>query len=404
MNTTDFYTATSAVPRSKPGVTVGIPAYKAQMCLIDAIDSVYEQGLPYDQFEVIVSDDKYPAGDLTAQAGHERVFREIARRKAAEPEKYRNLRVIQSGENGLNNGPSAARNAIIHAAQFEFIAGLDADDMYVFDPEFLADNGSFLHYAIKRLMGDERIALVDCGFYMFGSGRDLSEEPGIMSVYDMDKIITNMWMSNKAMFRRSDALHPFVGGYDESLKTREDSHFFAKYMAGRIVQGKKAWGVKLEQPHYLYRNHPEGADRVSNRANDREAYRLKTIQDALPYYQRIYGRLDAAEIARRMKREWDIGYREWVLGTQRSRTTKEQFEIAAIHLREALWCEPKEFLREIRIDPRSAAWKRLRRLARKVKDHLEIEGLKSDARHFFGMRQPVDHPSLTVMGINPFLD
>ena len=86
MNTTDFYTATSAVPRSKPGITVGIPAYKAQMCLIDAIDSVYEQGLPYDQFEVIVSDDKYPAGDLTAQAGHERVFREIARRKAAEPE------------------------------------------------------------------------------------------------------------------------------------------------------------------------------------------------------------------------------------------------------------------------------------------------------------------------------
>ncbi|MCD8571690.1 MAG: glycosyltransferase [Alphaproteobacteria bacterium] len=375
------------------------------MCLIDAIDTVYEQGLDQAEFEIIIVDDKYPAGNVTAQAEHERVFREIERRQKAEPEKYGNLRIIPSGENGLNNGPSKARNAAIKAAQFEFIAGLDADDMYVFDPAYIARKGSFLKRAMDKLTKDDRIALVDCGFYSFGNGTDMPEMPDILSVRDLDQIIMHLCMSNKPMFRRSDALHSFVGGYDESLNTREDSHFFAKYMAGRLMQGKKAWGIKLDEPYYLYRSHPQTADRVSNRPYDYWEYRIKTITDALPYYQKEYGVKTPAQISTLMsKRFRDESAEHYLLRKGDEKTLKESISLAGLEIKRALWRDPLDFIMDIKIDPRSAALKRLRQSSLSVMRALELPGIADDIRSLLKLERPAEDPDLLVMGIDPFLD
>ena len=106
------------------GISVIIPAYDSEAFVTEAVDSALEQG--YREKEVIVVDDG-------SRDGTPHVLRPYAERG--------DVRYIRRD----NNGPSAARNAGIAAAQGRYIAFLDADD--VLAPGYLGTVAGFLdHY------------------------------------------------------------------------------------------------------------------------------------------------------------------------------------------------------------------------------------------------------------------
>ncbi len=94
---------------NRPLVSVIVPVYNGERYLSFAIQSVLEQD--YHPFEVIVVDD----GSIDNSGNIARSFKEVH---------Y----VYQS-----NQGVAAARNVGIAAAQGEFIAFLDADDLWIGD-------------------------------------------------------------------------------------------------------------------------------------------------------------------------------------------------------------------------------------------------------------------------------
>lgn len=90
----------------RPLVSVIVPVYNGERYLADALESIFEQD--YDPFEVIVVDD----GSADGTSG-------IAK-------SYKEIRYIYQ----MNQGQGAAMNVGIKAAQGEFIAFLDADDLW----------------------------------------------------------------------------------------------------------------------------------------------------------------------------------------------------------------------------------------------------------------------------------
>jgi len=102
-----------------PLVSVIIPAYNAEKVVIDALDSVYAQ--TYAPIEAIVIDDG--STDKTPEI----------------ISNYKELIHRPGGDNDLiyvcqeNSGPSKARNTGIRAAKGEYIAFLDADDLWTGD-------------------------------------------------------------------------------------------------------------------------------------------------------------------------------------------------------------------------------------------------------------------------------
>jgi len=106
--------------KSDPLVSVVIPAYNSAAVLGDAIDSVMTQS--YSPIEIIVVDDG--SSDATAKV----VWN------------YSEVRYLRQS----NRGPSAARNHGIAEARGEYIAFLDADDVWL--PRKLAEQMSVLEY------------------------------------------------------------------------------------------------------------------------------------------------------------------------------------------------------------------------------------------------------------------
>jgi glycosyltransferase involved in cell wall biosynthesis len=100
----------------RPQVSVVIPAFNAARLIGDTLRSVQEQSLQ--EWEAIVIDDG-------SQDGTAETVRALARRDAR-------IRAIQQA----NSGVSRARNRGLEAAAGEFIALLDADDVWL--PENLA--------------------------------------------------------------------------------------------------------------------------------------------------------------------------------------------------------------------------------------------------------------------------
>jgi GT2 family glycosyltransferase len=214
-------------------VSVVIPAYNAAGFLAATLQSVADQTTP--PGEVVVVDD----GSTDATV-------EIARCFGA--------KVLSVA----NAGPSAARNAGTNAASGEFIAFLDADDIWV--PEKLA-----VQLAGLGAFGRPAFSFTD--YRMFddqGPRRRTSELRGTPA---FRKIAGNLRRSrivlttrgnrpllydsyippSSVLIRKADVLA--AGGFDETLRVTEDYEFFLRLF--RIVPA-----VVEMQPLLLYRQHP----------------------------------------------------------------------------------------------------------------------------------------------------
>lgn len=188
---------------SWPGVSVAISAYNYAKFLPAAINSVLAQDYP--NFEVIVVDDgsKDNTAEVVAAFGDR-------------------VRYIYQ----TNAGLSAARNTGIKAAQFDYVAFLDADDQ--FQPSMLRR----IMETFAKLPAE--FAVVACRTsYMDIEGRDLKSktlqgtEPQEFTCRDF--IFKNRCSADAAIVRKS--VFEEVGQYDTSLRSTEDRDIWIRITA-----------------------------------------------------------------------------------------------------------------------------------------------------------------------------
>ncbi len=200
-----------ALPRSAAvagSVSVIIPAYNAERYIADAIESALGQTLP--PYEIIVVDDG--STDGTADVV----------RRYGEP-----VRLLLQ----RNRGPAAARNRGLMEARGEFVAFLDADDVWT---------RRNLELQVAALTASPR-ACLSYGRIQWFSGRpsaSLSEtEPShdpqpagdVLPVL----VLRHLWATPAVVVRRGAVLS--VGGFDDALRIGEDYDLWLRLASGGPV-------------------------------------------------------------------------------------------------------------------------------------------------------------------------
>lgn len=186
----------------KADISVLIPTYNRAESTEKSILSVIDQTLPVR--EIIVVDDA-----------------------SQPPFKYtdRRIKIIRSSANG---GPAHARNIGIEAAQGEWLAFLDSDD--VWEPTRIANVAAILNDAPKN-------SAVGCGFRYIDTIRNRDHStipPSADSVSDFSK---GCWFNpgSCAIIRKED--FDTVGPYNANMRRLEDYEWFLRFalLGGQLV-------------------------------------------------------------------------------------------------------------------------------------------------------------------------
>jgi glycosyltransferase involved in cell wall biosynthesis len=194
----------------EPRFAVVIPAYRAEAFILKTIKAVAAQTLP--PAEVIVVDDGSTDGTCT-------VVEAFAREKPLFP-----IKLVRES----HRGPGASRNTGIYAAEAEWIAFLDADDLW--HPEKLGvvsrtigahpEANFFCHNELLlELDGSESVSDYGAGFF---PGRSLAAQ-----LFERNRFSTSA-----VVCRRSLLLE--AGGFDESLTSAQDYELWLR-LAPNVV-------------------------------------------------------------------------------------------------------------------------------------------------------------------------
>ncbi len=202
--------ASSPHPSAPEGsVSVIIPAYNAEGFIADAIDSVLGQTLP--PYEIIVVDDGSTDGTL-----------DVVRRYGDR------IRLLRQP----NRGPAAARNLGLANARGEFVAFLDADDLWT---------PRNLELQVRRIAEDRRHVL------SYGRVRPFVGEPppafrrteptgDAWPEGDVEtSLIHDTIWATCAVVARRDVLSR-LGGFDEGLRIGEDYDLWLRCAAAGSVR------------------------------------------------------------------------------------------------------------------------------------------------------------------------
>jgi glycosyltransferase involved in cell wall biosynthesis len=202
-----------------PRCSVVIPAYNAAGTLPDSLASVFAQ--TFTDYEIIVVDDG--STDSTAQI----------------LESYGDdLRVLRKPNEGR---PAAARNRGVAQARGEYIAFLDADDLW--RPEKLARQVELLDASPEVGLCFTAAAIIDEGGRELGINRCPSYARG--RVYDLIST-RNVMVGSSVMVRRS-AIEQ-VGAFDEELTSIENWELW--------IRVAREWEVDfVDEPLTAYRKH-----------------------------------------------------------------------------------------------------------------------------------------------------
>jgi len=223
----------------KPLVSVVLIFLDAGEFLADAINSVFEQ--TYEHWELLLVDDGSTDGST-----------ELARKVAREhPQR---VTYVEHPEHA-NRGPSASRNAGLRDARGEYVAFLDADD--VWQPHKLTEQVAILekHPAAGLVYG----AVVYWNSWGESEAADFRRALGVEEnrLYPPPILLVGALRSRvptpcpSVMLVRS-VLAVEVGGFDDGLHPFEDQAFLAKvYLRVPVYVAGQSW--------VLYRQHPESA-------------------------------------------------------------------------------------------------------------------------------------------------
>jgi glycosyltransferase involved in cell wall biosynthesis len=199
--------------------SVIIPCYNGEEFLREALDSVRAQTVPV--HEVLLIDDGstvplLPPHDWDGSP----------------------LRLVRTP----NRGPSTARNTAARLASGEFLAFLDADDLW--HPEKVARQEAALRAAPEAVASYTRCS-DEPGFFAFG--------PYPPPEIDLDEFVRVMWYNNffppsSVMVRREAYLA--VGGFAEDLRVGEDIDLWLRLL-------ERGSFIQVPEPLCRYRQHAQ---------------------------------------------------------------------------------------------------------------------------------------------------
>ncbi len=217
-----------AVP-STPSVSVVIPAYNCAKYLPACLDSVLAQTVPPDEITVVDDGSTDGTADLLQQH-------------------YPGVKILRQA----NGGASAARNAGIEAAQYEFVAFGDADDLW---------HPRRLEHQLSTFADEPTLDLVGCVMAEVANDADCVQWPEIQQVERLEvdirltlrwggAIPLPTWLVRRRVFARAGVL-------DTSLPVAEDLDILLRVLAA----GCRA--VSLRNKLYGYRRRPNSLSSVS---------------------------------------------------------------------------------------------------------------------------------------------
>jgi len=207
-------------------VSVIIPAFNAAATILRALASVRaQQGVG---MEIVIVDDA--SGDDT-----------LAVVEAA----------IQPGENirllrlAVNSGASAARNEGIRAARGEYLAFLDADDVWMADK---------LRKQVAAIDADPAVTLVSCNSQMISADGVAMKEghvnrPPVQGAQAWKTLLMYNFIPTPTVMTRT-ALVRELGGFDEALPVGEDLDLWIRL----ALRGKVAVLPEILINYYNLRN------------------------------------------------------------------------------------------------------------------------------------------------------
>jgi len=211
-----------------PRVSVIIPAYNAAATIALTVASVI--GQTFQDFEIICVDDGSTDGTLA-------IIKRYGDR----------LRLIEQA----NSGPAAARNHGARNSSGEYLAFLDADDVWT---------TQFLERSIAALDADPALSLVYCNCALADSEGVPIDTSLVGNGFDhapsLNELLTQLWpiMPSAALVRRS--AYDACGGYRDALKGAsfrfEDVDFWIKtrehgpfgYIDEPLITWRFAWFPK----------------------------------------------------------------------------------------------------------------------------------------------------------------
>ena len=224
-------------------ISVVIPCYNSAHLIVDAINSVISQ--TYTNWEIVIVDDGSTDDLKTAISAFTN----------------RAIQLIRQ----TNSGPSVARNRGIKNAHGEYIAFLDADDIWL--PEKLEKQ-------VRILECRKDYGLVFCDGYRwihrkpFEACNKLSqlyatpnEHPTLEKLFKIHMIPTSSVLFRKSLIER-------CGLINEQLKGGEDFEFFLRIAAIRSIN-------YLDEPLMAYRVHSNNTSSVVLKNNVRERIWMK---------------------------------------------------------------------------------------------------------------------------------
>jgi hypothetical protein len=204
-----------------------VPAYQAAGFIRNTLDSILAQ--TFQDFELIVINDGSPDTEEL-----ERVL---------EPYRNRIIYVVQE-----NQGLAGARNAGIRAARGEFIAPLDADDLWA--PDHLA-------VQISALRADPSIDMIYADARVFGdvpeAGRTLMELSPSQGEVTLERLVTRECVVNVCVCVIRKEILIRAGLFDATLRRTEDIDMWLRIAmhGGRITNHRQVLGFYLRRPGSL---------------------------------------------------------------------------------------------------------------------------------------------------------
>src|ERR671924_2056710 len=249
-----------------PSFSVVIAAYQVADVIGEAISSALAQTVP--PLEIVVCDDG-SSDDLEA---------------ALAP--YRDRIVLVRKENG---GEASAKNAAARAATGEFVAILDADDVYL--PGRLEALG-----ALAAARPDLDLLTTDA--YLEVEGRVVRRVYGHDWTFEVEdqrrEIMRRNFVFGHAAVRRERLLA--AGGFDETIRFTTDWECWMRLILG----GSRAGAVLEPLGHYRVRPTALSADRTRMTAGRVQSLRKGLTHPALRPAEREAGRMRLAELEREL--------------------------------------------------------------------------------------------------------
>lgn len=249
-----------------PLISVVIPSYNSAKFLPTAVSSVVDQ--TYKNFEIIIVDDC--SNDDT-----ERVVKTFSLSN-------RNIKYIKHDE---NKGLSSARNTGIMAAKGDFIAFLDADDIW---------SPRKLEYQYRKFEDNPKLGVVFTGYTLIDLNKRIRREycpPRFNNQYDFARnlLVRNIVTGSASSVMTKKECFEKVGLFDTALKAAEDWDMWMR-IAHNFTFGA------VESPCVTYVEHSQNMSRNIERMI---TYSIRVIHKNLQLYEDLFPKRDLTLIKKR---------------------------------------------------------------------------------------------------------